>query len=125
MTSLKPGSKKTISCDSKDRQLNGQVSVDKDGFLVNLQDWSPQVGQQLAAAEDIVLNDRHWEVIHLLRDFYHSYGLSPTIKPLVNLIKQQAGVEKGNSIYLLSLFRDNPVKLASKIAGLPRPTNCL
>ena len=37
-----------------------------------------------------------------------------------------AGIaDKGNSIYLHKLFPGNPAKLAAKIAGLPRPTNCI
>ncbi|MCZ6459336.1 MAG: TusE/DsrC/DsvC family sulfur relay protein, partial [Gammaproteobacteria bacterium] len=37
----------------------------------------------------------------------------------------QLGAEKGTSIYLLKLFPGSPAKLLAKIAGLPRPTNCL
>ena len=44
---------------------------------------------------------------------------------LVKLVAARLGATKGNSIYLLSLFPGNPAKLAAKIAGLPRPTNCL
>jgi tRNA 2-thiouridine synthesizing protein E len=47
------------------------------------------------------------------------------MRPLVKYIGQRLGKEKGNSIYLLQLFPGSPAKLASKIAGLPRPENCL
>ncbi|MES2603574.1 MAG: TusE/DsrC/DsvC family sulfur relay protein, partial [Pseudomonadota bacterium] len=32
---------------------------------------------------------------------------------------------KGNSLYLLSLFPGSPARLAARIAGLPRPVNCM
>jgi len=35
------------------------------------------------------------------------------------------GADKGNSLHLNKLFNGTPAKLAAKLAGLPRPTNCL
>ena len=35
------------------------------------------------------------------------------------------GKEKSRSIYLMQLFPPSPARVASKIAGLPRPENCL
>ncbi len=43
---------------------------------------------------------------------------------LVKQMKQEYGTEKGSSIYLMTLFPEYPALIASKIAGLPRPTNC-
>ena len=63
-------------------------------------------------------------VAWLVRDFYQTYDLSPANRPLVKAVKQKLGEEKGNSIYLLTLFPESPAKLASKIAGLPKPANC-
>lgn len=98
---------------------------DPQGFLVNLNDWTPAVASDIANTEAITLTDAHWEVIELLRHFYHEYELSPAMRILVKLCKEKLGDEKGNSIYLLQLFPGSPAKLASKIAGLPKPTNCL
>ena len=33
--------------------------------------------------------------------------------------------EKGQSRYLMGLFGGSPAKLSAKIAGLPKPENCL
>jgi tRNA 2-thiouridine synthesizing protein E len=44
---------------------------------------------------------------------------------LVKLVRESLGEDKGTSIYLLGLFPGNPAKVAAKIAGLPRPTNCI
>ena len=100
------------------------IPLDKEGYLENLADWSPQVAEQIAQREKITLTDAHWEVIHLLRDFHASHGLSPMMRVLVKQMKAQYGENKGSSMYLLSLFPEYPALIASKIAGLPRPTNC-
>lgn len=100
-------------------------SLDKDGYLHNLDDWSEEVATQLASAEGLELSDAHWQIIYILRDFYHQHLLSPSMRPLVKLVARELGSEKGRSIYLLKLFPGNPALLASKIAGLPRPENCL
>lgn len=107
-------------------QVEGrEIALDKEGYLCNLEDWTPAVAEHLAAAEGIELTEAHWEVIHLLRDFYQAFELSPAMRPLVKYVAQHLGPEKGKSIYLMRLFPQSPAKIASKIAGLPKPTNCL
>jgi tRNA 2-thiouridine synthesizing protein E len=64
-------------------------------------------------------------VINALRVFYEDTGVSPAMRILVKIVKQKVSLGKGNSIYLLTLFPGSPALLAAKIAGLPRPTNCL
>lgn len=101
------------------------IVLDKDGYLVNLNDWTPGIATQLAEQENIVLTPEHWEIIRLLQSFYSEFKISPAMRALVKYTEKQLGSEKGKSIYLLSLFPPSPAKIASKIAGLPRPTNCL
>ena len=101
------------------------IPLDPQGFLLNLDDWSELVAEEIALREGITLTDDHWEVINLLREFYAEFELSPAMRILVKHVKTELGEDKGNSIYLLQLFPGSPAKLASKIAGLPKPTNCL
>ncbi len=99
--------------------------VDEQGFLLDISDWSPALAREIALQEGIELTEAHWEIIDLLREFYCEYELSPAMRILVKQVKSKFGDEKGNSHYLLTLFPGSPAKLASKIAGLPKPTNCL
>lgn len=99
--------------------------TDNDGYLLNLADWNPVVAGILARSESVQLTPAHWEIINLARLFYEEYDISPAMRPFVKYIKQNLGSEKGQSIYLLSLFPNSPAKLCAKIAGLPRPANCL
>lgn len=101
------------------------IETDKEGYLVDLADWSEAVAEQLAANEGISLTDDHWALIQIIRAFYDQFEVSPAMRVLVKHIREQLGEEKGNSIYLLKLFPGSPAKVLAKISGLPRPTNCL
>ena len=100
-------------------------AFDREGFLRRLEDWTPEVAGQVAAAEQLVLTEAHWEIIYLLREFYREFDSSPAMRPLVKYCAIKLGADKGKSIYLMSLFPGSPAKLGSKIAGLPKPDNCL
>jgi len=99
--------------------------TDKEGYLSCLSEWSTEIASLLAEREDISLNDEHWQLIRLIRRFYERFEVSPAMRVLVKQVREEYGAEKGNSIYLLKLFPGSPAKLLAKIAGLPRPTNCL
>ncbi|MDF0732354.1 TusE/DsrC/DsvC family sulfur relay protein [Pseudomonas entomophila] len=101
------------------------IDLDKDGFLVDLQDWSHAVAEALASREAITLTADHWEILELLRQFYAEYQLSPATRPLIKYTALKLGTDKGNSPHLNRLFNGTPAKLAAKLAGLPKPTNCI
>ena len=103
----------------------GTELYDKEGFLRDLSAWTPAVAEEIAAREGIELTDAHWEIIRLLREFYRRFEASPANRALVKFAARELGPEKGRSIYLMSLFPGSPAKLGSKIAGLPKPDNCL
>ena len=106
-----------------------EIRLDQEGFLKDLNQWSENVAESIAASEDIELNEKHWEIIWLIREFHSSYQRSPNMRALINFLKKQTQnpelKDKVSSIYLLQLFPESPAKLASKIAGLPKPENCL
>ena len=101
------------------------TDYDKEGFLIELDAWSPAVAEQLACTSNVQLGREHWQVIHVLRAFYTRTEVSPAMRPFVKLVKDELGEELGSSIALMQLFGESPAKMAAKIAGLPRPTNCL
>ena len=47
------------------------------------------------------------------------------MRALVKYVRLRLGDDKGRSIYLLRLFPGSPAKIGSRIAGLPKPANCL
>lgn len=106
--------------------LNQQpIDLDDEGYLLALEHWSPDLADYLAKAEGLVLTEAHWELIYLVRDFYQRYQQSPAMRPLVKATAQTLGADKGKSIYLMSLFPGSPAKRIARLAGLPKPDNCL
>lgn len=98
--------------------------LDPDGFLKDLSHWSEAVAHAIAQDHQLALSADHFEIIYLLRDFYHKHQVAPANRPFVKMVKLALGAEKGNSIYLMTLFPQSPAKLAAKISGLPKPPNC-
>lgn len=97
-----------------------------EGFLEDAGRWTPEVAQVIAGEDGILLTHNHWEIIEFLRVFYAQHEMPPPSNRLfVKAIREAMGEDKGNSIYLMQLFPGTPAKTACRIAGLPRPTNCL
>ena len=102
-----------------------QVEVDEDGYLIDLDDWTKELGEAMAKQDGCDLTDAHWEVINFLREYYQKYQIAPMIKILVKEIAKVMGPEKGNTKYLYELYPDGPAKQACRYAGLPKPTGCV
>ncbi len=102
-----------------------EIETDAQGYLKNSGDWHEALAQAIARQEQIELTEAHWQVIHFVRDFYLQFNTSPAIRMLVKAMGQKYGEEKGNSRYLYRLFPQGPAKQATKIAGLPKPVNCI
>ena len=103
---------------------NNSIPIDKEGFIVDLKDWSASIATLIAERENIFLTDDHWEIIQLIRSYYHEYRLFPANRVLVNKIKEAFGENKGNSIHLMKLFTGRPRRVIAKVSGLPKPSNC-
>lgn len=106
--------------------VNGLVlETDDRGFLLDLNEWNPEVAQVIAQQLDITLTDAHWPILHLLRQIYVDFDLAPANRAMVKVVKEKLGPDAGNSIYLMQLFGGSPARDAAKIAGLPKPPHCL
>ncbi|MCY4265761.1 MAG: TusE/DsrC/DsvC family sulfur relay protein [Gammaproteobacteria bacterium] len=101
------------------------IEQDKEGYLKNLDDWSEMVAGQIALDDGIALTPAHWEILRLLRRYYNRYQATPASRALISYVKKELGPEKGKSIYLMQLFGGSAARSAAKIAGLPKPDNCL
>ncbi|HRJ52141.1 MAG TPA: TusE/DsrC/DsvC family sulfur relay protein [Candidatus Thiothrix moscowensis] len=101
------------------------IALDEEGYLENLSDWTPEVAEALANAEDVTLTSEHWEILNFLREYYEEYQIAPAVRVLTKAVGKRLGADKGNSKYLYSLFPYGPGKQACKYAGLPKPTGCV
>jgi tRNA 2-thiouridine synthesizing protein E len=95
------------------------VDVDTEGFLTDPTQWNEQIAEAIAAGNGIPeLTDRHWLVVHFMRERYLQTGTAPSIRSL--------GKESGVPITeLYQLFPKGPAKLAAKIGGIPKPKGCI
>ncbi|MCB8889824.1 TusE/DsrC/DsvC family sulfur relay protein [Vreelandella malpeensis] len=101
------------------------IELDPEGYLVNRADWSPDIAERLAQEEGLALTEAHWEILHVARDFYVRFEMAPAMRALVKATRLALGDEKGSSIYLMGLFPESPARRVARLAGLPKPTNCL
>ena len=59
------------------------VEVDGEGFLQNPAEWTKEIAEAIAVENGIPsLTDRHWLVLHFMRNAYLSNGDAPTIRSL-------------------------------------------
>lgn len=104
---------------------NKEIATDKQGYLLNYQEWDEGLAYIIAQGDNIKLSPAHWEVIHFVRDFYLQYQTSPAIRALTKAMKAEFGEAKASSRYLYKLFPEGPAKQATKYAGLPKPARCI
>jgi tRNA 2-thiouridine synthesizing protein E len=98
---------------------NHTVDVDAEGFLTDPMQWDEETAEQIARDAGIPeLTDRHWLVVHYMRDRYLQTENAPSIRSL--------GKESGVPIKeLYQLFPKGPAKLAAKVGGIPKPKGCI
>ena len=101
------------------------LETDPEGYLVHIEDWSPDVAEAMARADGCELTGAHWQVIEFLREYYAEYGFAPPVRILTRAVARRLGPDKGNSRYLYRLYPDGPARQACRYAGLPKPTGCI
>ena len=98
---------------------------DGDGYLRRREAWTPALAEQMAARDGIVLDERHWAILHAIRAFYDEFNTSPTTRVLLKYLARVLGPDQASSIYVMQLFPGPPAKTIARLAGLPKPTNCI
>jgi len=91
---------------------------DGDGYLVNMEHWSLDVGKAMAEADDVEIDDEKWDQILKARDYFEINSSVPPIRKFAKYIK----VDKKE---LFNMWMTGPMKPISKYGGLPKPTGCV
>lgn len=99
--------------------------TDQCNYLSELAPWSKDRAIELGIAEGLDIENTHIEILITARSFFSIYGFSPSMRPLCKTVTEQLGVAKGRSMYLNQLFPGSPAKIVAKLAGLPKPKNCI
>ncbi|MCY4144493.1 MAG: TusE/DsrC/DsvC family sulfur relay protein [Gammaproteobacteria bacterium] len=98
--------------------------ADSEGFLKDPATWSEQHALAEADRLAIRLTEDHWKIILAAREFYLNTGVSPSMRPLVNVAKQ-VEPRLGSSLMLAKLFTSNTSKVVAQLSGTPKPSDCV
>jgi len=93
------------------------ISVNEEGYLTDFNQWDKSVGEALANESNVVLTDRHWQVLNYLQQ-EHKNQVALSIRRV-----GKSGVVDIKEFY--QLFPIAPLKTATKIAGIPKPASCI
>ncbi|MDH5371188.1 MAG: TusE/DsrC/DsvC family sulfur relay protein, partial [Gammaproteobacteria bacterium] len=56
---------------------NKIIKTDEEGYLLNLDDWTDDVAEEMSALQaekdHVKLTETHWGLIHYFRDYYEIY----------------------------------------------------
>ncbi|MFN8580402.1 MAG: TusE/DsrC/DsvC family sulfur relay protein [Gemmatimonadaceae bacterium] len=94
------------------------VKLNDDGFMIDPQEWTPDIAEEIAKQAGVTLTERHWKVIEFCRRDAAEKGTAPGLRR----ITAEAGVPTKE---LYQLFPKGPGILAAKISGLTKPKSCV
>ena len=98
-----------------------QIRTDKEGYIINIDEWTEDYAIALAEAEGLELTDEHWEVIHYSRDYFAEHRVQVQVREMIKHFKKAWGSEHGNNHYLHDIFpKGGPQKQGSRLAGIHR-----
>ena len=102
----------------EEKTIAGQnIKLTNDGYLSDPSQWNKEIANEIAKEEGIELSDKHFEVLEFLRKTNES-GETLTIRKV-----GKSGIVDIKGLY--KLFPGGPLKISSKIAGIPRPSSCV
>lgn len=99
--------------------------LDADGHLLNHLDWTPDVARQLAARDGLQLTAEHLTVLLQVREFYQRFEHAPATRPLLRFLVKQLGDHVSNATLMADFQTGLVARTLSRLAGLPKPANCL
>ena len=94
-----------------------ELNVTEEGYLKDFSQWNMKIGEEIAKEHNIEMTDKHWEVITFLQEQVKQD------KPLSIRGIKKSGVIDIKQFY--ALFPGGPLKVSTKIAGVPKPKSCI
>ena len=102
-----------------------EIELDDEGYLLNTNDWSPQVPELLAREMDIELTDERLEIVHFVREQFEERECIPEMRTLLKTLRERHGKETATRKYVYNLFPYGYGQQACKIAGMRKPLKLL
>jgi tRNA 2-thiouridine synthesizing protein E len=94
-----------------------KLIVTDDGYLKDFSQWNKEIGSEIACEECIEMSDRHWEVV---------YWIQEQVK--ADKALSIRGIKKSGFVDIkefYALFPKGPLKIVTRIAGVPKPKSCI
>ena len=91
---------------------------DGDGYLLDMLDWTPEIGRAMAEADAYELSDVKWSQILKAREYYEEFNVVPPIRKFAKYLEQ-------DQKELFDIWMTGPMKPITKYGGLPKPTGCV
>lgn len=104
---------------------NAVLELDQDGHLVDYTVWNHQVAQTLAQSLGLELSAWHFEILEAVRQFYAQFGHSPATRPLIKFLMKTVSPEVNNAVLQEKFNTGLVARHLSRLAGVPKPANCL
>ena len=102
-----------------------ELELDQDGHLLDYTIWNEDVAQTLAKTLDLELTTWHFEVLQAVRQFYAQFGHSPATRPLIKFLMKTVSPEINNAVLQEKFNTGLVARHLSRLAGIPKPANCL
>ena len=102
-----------------------QIETDAEGYLCNLDDYSEELREFMAAHMGLSLSEEHIIIIEMVRSYYEEFDTTPPMRGLIKLLQKAGHADLASSVKLARLFPDGAAKCAAKLAGLPKPAKCI
>ena len=99
------------------------LDLDQDGHLVDYQIWDQDVAQTMAG--NLQLTQWHIEILLAVRQFYQQFGHSPATRPLIKYLIKTVSPDINNAVLQEKFCTGLVARHLSKLAGVPKPPNCL
>jgi len=94
------------------------IATTASGYLVDPDDWSPELAAHMAGIDGIELTAKHWDVIGYLREeFFDNNESTPNTRAIIKAMSDKWG-ERVDQKTLYDLFPLDPSKQGGRIAGV-------
>jgi tRNA 2-thiouridine synthesizing protein E len=107
---------------------NRTVEIDREGFLLNSEDWDEKVMEALIKAHEVAghkpVGVLGRAMIMFVRSFYEDHMRHPSMNELIKMHAEKEEVSFKNAEHLrdalFEMFPHGPVAMLAKLAGLPK-----
>lgn len=102
------------------------LTLDQDGHLCDHTLWTPDIAQQLADTLAVTLSAEHLAILEQVRVFFATFNHAPATRPLIKWLQKTMPDSDISNQKLQLLFNTGLVaRHVNRLAGLPKPPNCL